>query len=296
MTKIIKKSQICCVVITYNPDDILIRLINIIKRQVGKIIIVDNNSTGNGSLIVSQLFKNEKLYLIRNKENAGIAKALNQGIELAKEMKFDWVITFDQDTKPFNDIIETICEIYALYPNKNEIGAIGVNYLKSNSKALYQVSKYKKYHIKDYLITSGCLLSVNNFIKFGGFREDLFIDNVDIEYSLRLRKFNKICLIANKLGMYHKVGTPDKKRLFGLNLVSSNHNCFRRYYMARNHIIISQEYFLSNFYFIAKANYFFLLSLLQILLVEKNKKIKFSASVKGIIDGIIYSNRFRKQD
>jgi hypothetical protein len=64
--------------------------------------------------------------------------------------------------------------------------------------------------------------------------------------------------------------------------------------MARNHIIISKEYLLSNPYFIAKASFFFVLSLVQILLVEDDKISKLTASFKGIVAGALYSSKNRK--
>ena len=286
--------KICSVIITYNPDHLLLDIINIIENQVDKIIIIDNNSEGQGLEIISKIAENHKLCLLRNKENGGIAKALNQGVELAKKMDYEWALTFDQDTKPFDNIIEIISEVYALYSDKQKIGAIGVNFSNFKSESYYPITGRNKYHERDYIITSGCLLSVNAFYKIGGFREDFFIDNVDLEYSLRLKRYGKVSLITKKWGMSHKVGDPRTKRCLGLNLVSSNHTSLRRYYMARNHIILSKDYFFINPYFIGKANFFFLKSLIQILLVETNKKAKIIASLKGIIDGIFYSAKYKK--
>lgn len=285
---LLNPNKICCVVITYEPNDNLLNLINIIGKQVNKTIIVDNNSEGHGLEIISNIIGNDTLCLLRNKQNEGIAKALNQGMGLARGMGFDWVITFDQDTKPFDNIIGIISEVYTLYPDQEKIGAIGANFSNANSESYYRIKGQKKYHERDYLITSGCLLSVNAFYEVGGFREDFFIDNVDLEYSLRLKKYGKVSLITKKWGMRHKAGDPRTKRFFGLNLVSSNHNSGRRYFMARNHVLLSKEYLFKNPYFIAKANYFFVLSLILILLIEDDKKAKLLASIKGIIDGLLY--------
>jgi rhamnosyltransferase len=90
--------------------------------------------------------------------------------------------------------------------------------------------------------------------------------------------------------MYHKAGDPQIKKFCGLLLKSSNHNSFRRYYMARNHVLLSKEYFFKFPYFILKLNYFFFLSLIKILLIEEEKKSKLISSMKGLKDGIFYSS------
>lgn len=286
-------NEICCLIITYNPDEGLLKQINILEKQVDRIIIVDNNSIGNGFEIISEIGKNKEFVILRNSENLGIATALNQGINEARNMNYDWVITFDQDSMPFNNIINIISEVYQLYPEKNRIGAIGVNFSATNNASYYSFSNSQKYIEKDYLITSGCLLSVNAFTEIGGFREDFFIDNVDLEYSLRLRKNGKISLITKEWGMKHKAGDPKIRKFSIFKMVSSNHNSFRRYYMARNHILLSKEYFIRFPYFIAKLNYFFILSLLKIVFAENDKKNKIINSLRGIKDGLFYPSKKR---
>jgi len=285
--KEISKNQICCIIIAYNPDQVIYELINIIKNQVNKIILVDNRSD---MIIRNKLISISyqlDIYLIKNNENFGIAKALNQGLEAAKSMGFEWALIFDQDSKPLNNIVATISEVYRIYPNKDKIGAIGVNYFNNDVKSYFTGFSDKKYKEKDYLITSGCLLSIDAFNQIGGFREDFFIDNVDLEYSLRLRKNGKVLLITKEHGMIHKAGNPIRKKiLWVFNIVSTNHNYNRRYYMAKNHVILCMQYFSKFPYFILKTNYFFILSIIQLLLLEKKKKIKIIYTYKGLRDGV----------
>jgi len=91
--------------------------------------------------------------------------------------------------------------------------------------------------------------------------------------------------------MIHKAGDPKIKKFIFLNMESSNHNGFRRYYMARNHILLSKEYGFKFPYFILKLNYYFFWSLIKILLIEDDKKTKLSNSVKGIRDGVLYLSK-----
>jgi rhamnosyltransferase len=288
------KKEICCIIVTYNPDVLLSVLVDSIYNQVDSIIIVDNNSDYNGSRIITDESKKINIRVIRNNQNFGIARALNQGVLRAGELKYRWAITFDQDSTPFGNIISTINEVYSLYPEKDRIGAIGVNYRGRYQRKRFCKSDTEKFCEKDYLITSGCLLSIEACLELGGFREDFFIDNVDLEYSLRLRKNGKVLLLTKAEGMQHKPGDPGIKNYFGIKLESTNHNRTRRYYMSRNHVILTREYFFRFPFFISKLNYFYLASLLKIILVDDDKKAKIIASIKGIKDGLFFSPGSKK--
>lgn len=285
----LNKKEICCLIITYNPTDDLLNLLRIIEGQVDSVIIVDNSSEFIFLKMLTPMIKNKGLHIIQNKQNLGIAKALNQGCGIAKELNYKWVLTFDQDSTPFNNIVEIISEVYSFCPYKIKIGAIGVNYMLKSKQLRFNTSKNRKYNTRDYLITSGCLYSILAISEIGGFREDFFIDNVDLEYSLRLRKNKYVLLNTSECGMVHQAGTPENRQFFGKSVSPSNHNVFRRYYMARNHIIITKEYLMRFPYFIAKTNLFFLISILEILLFEKDKKLKLVTSYEGLKDGLSYS-------
>jgi len=279
------KSDICCLIISYNPDDNIFQLIKTLEHQVAYLIIVDNNSREDKRIALSEFIKSREVKLIINNTNRGVAAALNQGIHEAKLNKYKWIITFDQDTKSSNRIIEYICEVYNSYSQKERVGMIGVNYPDLNTRNFKKFSVEQKYLLKDYLITSGTLLNIQAFDEVGEFREDFFIDNVDLEYSLRLREHGKVLLVTSKIGMVHRPGNPKIKRRTWFSINSSNHVPFRRYFMARNHIILSRLYLLKFPVFIIKLNFFFILSFISMLFLEKDLKEKLLATLKGIHAG-----------
>ena len=108
------RNIICCLIITYNPNEDFFNLINEIKNQVREIIVVDNNSEKILKERLISFCSNSMTNLILNSENYGIAKALNQGIELAKAKKYEWVLIFDQDSKPFSNAVDILSSVYAL--------------------------------------------------------------------------------------------------------------------------------------------------------------------------------------
>ncbi len=87
-------------------------------------------------------------------------------------------------------------------------------------------------------MTSGCLLSLDAYREVGPFRDDLFIDFVDNEYCLRLRKMGFQVLRANGAMLQHSVGDTHKYGPF----IATNHSPLRRYYKTRNRFWVFREY------------------------------------------------------
>jgi rhamnosyltransferase len=279
------RKNICAVVVTCNPGGSLFRLLNSIESQVDHVIIVDNDSPAETISEINEYSHFRSIGLIRNGANEGIARALNQGMEAADDCGYKWVLTFDQDTIPFSNMTGIIRDVYDSYPDKGRIGAIGVNF--STGNGIYHTArKGHKYTVRDYLITSGCLISIAACRSAGRFREDFFIDNVDIDFSLRLRKAGWINLISAEQGMSHTVGDPVCRKLFGFKITSSGHNSMRRYYMSRNHVIMTRNYLSSFPYFIARLNFFYLMSVLGFLIAESDRRSKLKSSIRGLCDGL----------
>lgn len=272
----------CAVIVTYFPDENLISLVETINKEIDNIFIIDNTDSKYNCEII-QTIKNKNVLVFKNNANFGIAKALNQGFKIAKKYNFEWVITFDQDTILLDNYLQLIKNIYTIYPSKAIIGAIGLSsFVKKESKNL-------NYIITDYLITSGCIMPMSVYSEVGDFIDDLFIDNVDIEYSLRIRhsKFKLIKIL--QLSMIHKAGNSISKKILFFNFNSSNHNSLRRYYMSRNHIILVRKYFVLYPFFIIKATFFFCISVISFSFLEKNVKKKMYNTLRGIKDGIKYN-------
>jgi rhamnosyltransferase len=268
------KQNTFVVYVTYNPDTRLRKSINIVKNIFDNIVIIDNNSSVDINLLI-----NNNIQLIKNNDNLGIAKALNIGAEYAIRKGALWLLMFDQDTIPRDDILLIYNSVYSNYPAKEKIGQIGISYCQSRSAR-------KHYYNVTSLITSGSLLSLNVYKKIGEFRNDFFIDSVDFEYSLRVRKYGFVNLQSSEVAINHRIGNVKEKKCFFLTIKSTNHTPQRRYYMARNHVIISKKYFFSFPFWVLKKNFFFIMSLVQIILIEDQRQIKMKRILAGLKDGI----------
>ena len=107
----------------------------------------------------------------------------------------------------------------------------------------------------------------------------MFIDSVDFDFVLRVRKKYRV-LCVNQPLIYHELGSPITK----YGITSSNHNAIRRYYMSRNHLLISKRYWKNYPLWVLKKNVLFFCAIIKMILVENNIKEKLLHTVQGLRD------------
>lgn len=223
--------HLSAVVVWYNPTNKEKENINSYIKYVDKLYIVDNSEKENA------FENNKKIHYVFNGENLGIAKALNIGADLALKEKYDWLLTMDQDTSFKNDDVKKIFE----YIKNNDMKNIGIVSPWHDTKLHIQKPKEEIDYPID-VMTSGNFLNLKIFKKIGGFKDEYFIDGVDIEYCLRLKKYNYKVMRLNKFSIKHNLGNISYKHFFKKELLCLNHNYLRVYYRVRNYNYIKQEY------------------------------------------------------
>jgi rhamnosyltransferase len=282
------KPNLCAVLTSYNPDlNFEERVLHILK-QVKGIAIVDNNSDSHVIVLLKELSQRNNIHIIFNKVNLGVATALNQGIRWAKENSYEWVILFDQDTTISDNLIETLCRTYQRIGTIEQVGIIGADYNNLGTEVIHDETKTDDscYHEVKSIITSGSLFSIDLFDKIGPFRDDLFIDFIDIEYCLRARRKGYKILQLDASLMQHKIGSATMHKLLWKNTITSNHSPLRRYFMMRNHIIVVKKYFFIYPGWAFASLFERLISTVKMCLFESERIPKLINSTLGFIDGI----------
>lgn len=234
------------IVVTYNPEiGLLKKQYEALLGQVDGFVYVDNNSQ---LLNFRSEIKGEKVDIIQNEDNLGLAKAQNQGIKLARENGADYVILFDQDSVPTLDFVTGVMKCYEEQSKLYKVGLVGPairNLLRScNENELGVILKgmfIKRIPIENttevsYCIASGSLIPMSVFEDVGGMEEKLFIDGLDLEWCLRARsKGYKIYQTSNTY-LEHCLGDGTSRRI-------KSHSPIREYYIMRNAIwMIKQDY------------------------------------------------------
>ena len=227
------------VVVTHHPDEAIPQRLCELAAQFREVIIVDNHSGPDDLAALATLAaKNTNLVVIANSENLGIAAALNQGCRAAAQSGAIWVATFDQDSTPGQDFISRIAAEWALEPERDSVGLVGVNFRLASGTCL--VHEGAGLANARAVITSGTLLRLDAWKDAGPFREDFFIDEVDHEFALRLRRRGWRVKVTRRVLMRHTVGSPQGHHLGTWRPVVSHHSALRRYYMVRNRILLAR--------------------------------------------------------
>jgi rhamnosyltransferase len=115
----------------------------------------------------------------------------------------------------------------------------------------------------------------------------LFIDAVDYEFSLRLRREGFVIDECREALLLHSPGQPRIVRAAGRRLFqTSNYGPLRRYYQERNKIWVIRRYFRHFPYFCLKLMMFSIKDLVKIAIAESGKGPKLRMFLRGVSDGL----------
>jgi len=97
-------------------------------------------------------------------------------------------------------------------------------------------------HKVEHLITSGAMTSMQAYHDVGGFKDELFIDLVDVDFSLRLADKGYELWQLDRVKMLHRLGDARKGLMLKgkLRFVYVEHSPVRWYYMVRNTLYINE--------------------------------------------------------
>jgi rhamnosyltransferase len=225
--------QTAAVVVLYHPLPEVEENIRTFAHQVEMIFVVDNSLPPARDFSARLLAFRNVIYLPQG-ENRGVARALNIGAEEAMKAGCGYLLTMDQDSQAAPDMVSRMMASLALH-GREKVGMIAPFHVTKGAR-----TNAGKAEFEDVMtpMTSGCLLNLSVYRKAGPFREDLFIDFVDNEYCLRLRRQGFKVLRANRALLYHTVGDTRKYGPF----IATNHPPLRRYYKTRNRFLVNRLY------------------------------------------------------
>lgn len=234
--------SICGGITLFNPEiERLKRNIEAILPQVEFIYFIDNNSK-NIEKIKDLLSNYSKIELIENPQNFGIAKALNQICEKAKENGFKWALLLDQDSIAEEELIKK----YSRYTEMEKVAIITPYFDDENEPDIVKSRLDAPYELVNRCNTSASLVNVAIWEEVGGFDEEMFIDCVDFDYCTTAKENGYVILRDNEAVLYHRLGEAQEirffmpiGRLFNIKklkkpLYTYNHPPIRTYYYARN--------------------------------------------------------------
>lgn len=241
------------VIVSYRPDvALLAKLLEALTLQVSGIIIVDNGSSAETLTWLTTRHLSVPYQLVQLGDNFGIARAQNDGIQVASDFGANHVILFDQDSVPaFNMVSLLLLAAQHKAAEGFKVASVGPNYWderQENPPPFITVSglRLKRQTCStadavvpvDYLIASGCLIPLATFNQVGRMREDFFIDYVDIEWGLRAKVLGFQSFGVCAAFMAHDLGNEPIK-FFGQRY--PQHSPLRHYYHFRNAVSLYRQ-------------------------------------------------------
>lgn len=294
--------DVCGIIVSYNPTDLIMDIITNSCLALDSTIIMDNSIDSSLFYKLESMLEDLKtkhpeknLIIIKNDSNLGLPKSYNKAVSLAIEMNFHSVLLLDQDSLISEDSITILLDDRKkLLSLGVKVGAIGMyhdqsNYLHNPVGSLFNDKmRWRKMLYSDcveerrMLINSGMLISIENYKSVEGYNETFFMDNSDLEFSLRLRKKGLRLFESRKSRMLHNYDERNNKTfLFALPYRAPN-----REYYARDLIRCMK---------IAKSvswiDYFLIILLVLskitgTLLFKTDKKERFHYIFSGLKDGL----------
>ena len=277
--------KVAAIIVSYNRDSNLFDSGNLLLNQVEKVIIVDNGSKEKYVKYIKSI-NEDKIEIILNKENLGIATALNIGVRKALENGYEWILTMDQDSKASPDMVKKMFNVYNSInrEERKDILSIFPNFVDERIQSIEENSNMNSYEYVDADITSGNLLRKEVFEKVGFFDDSLFIDLVDTDFCMRLNEKGIKMIKIRDAVLYHSLG--ESKTIKGIlgSFNTSNHSALRRYYMTRNRFYIWEKYKGLNSFTLNRDKKLFKKEFVKIILGEKDKVNKIKMVLRGYKD------------
>jgi rhamnosyltransferase len=245
------KAGLAAVIVAFMPAAAQItRLIEVLTKDCEIVLVMDNG--GGRDAIGAEWRSSPTLRIVDMGGNRGIGEALNRGFQLAKSGGAKHVATFDQDSDPVPGLVRDLSLAYELLVSKGiKVSAVGPKIVdvRIADRRHYPFMRRRfgwptgvvctpglEYLDVDFLITSGCLISISVFEVVGQFAQALFVDCVDMEWCFRASSQGYRAYAICSLTMLHEIGTGAESGVLGMTVLG--HSPTRRYYYARNTVLL----------------------------------------------------------
>jgi rhamnosyltransferase len=278
--------SVCAVVVTYHPSVENIAHLSDILVQVQGLVVVDNGSNEEELAPLRAASRTLEFHLIENRENLGIAEALNQGVIWVQSKGHPWVILFDQDSTITRNFVTQLFEAWEAHPGRQRVASIQPKYIMPETGVESPVVPRASDGGPVTAMTSGTLLPIWIFDKIGYFASEYFIDMVDCEYSLRIRANGYLLADSRQAVLLHSAGNPLTLTFLGFSFGPSNHSAMRRYYISRNRIVVYRKYFRQFPRWTLHSMHLALRETIKCFVAEQDRPRKFRNFLLGTWDGL----------
>jgi rhamnosyltransferase len=272
---------VAAIVTAYHPDERLAQVVESALASCALVIVADNTPADSASS--AEKLDHPKVRVLRSGQNLGLAAALNLGLrEVPAEAGA--VLFLDQDSLLPPDLVPGLLR----HLEDPTIGVVGPAPIDAEKGGQYETLSVLHGDVSDRysVITSGMLVRRSCFQAVPGFREDFFVDCVDIDFCLRLRRAGVRIVRDKKLALPHSIGDGRDHRLLFVPVRVLHYAAWRHYWVARNGMVLTREHgrALPGF---ALINALFMARWLAATAVfEPERRTHVRAILRGLRDGL----------
>ncbi len=294
---------------TYNSESAIEQAIMGVRAQTVQpeaILLVDNASS---DATLDRPFAAD-VTVLRNPRNVGAAGAVKTGLEYALDKGFEWLWVLDADSRPRSDALERLVRLHDSLDaaDAKAVGVLSSCHMLVPSKHIFygrrlspvgsippKMDRSKDHHECDSVLWSGSLNRLEAVRHVGmprggqqGIWEDLAQDYGDIEFHFRLRQAGYKVIVHQRSVVEQPVGAASPLRIFGREMLTTNHSPLRRYLFFRGmayfwvHVYPSRTLVGPLLYVAFKL----LSQSLKIMIGETARPAKLMACVEGVFDGV----------
>lgn len=277
--------RVVAVIVTYRPGQDVVANIGAIARQVERVVVVDNEASDHSRALLSAVAGDTKIEVIENRENLGIAAALNQGVDRLASWGAEWIATFDQDSRVPDGFVAGLLKGWEAFGERERVALVvpvyrdrGMGFVYSASGPLEGAERLQTVNVA---AASGNLVSARALKVVGGFREDYFIDCVDFEFCLRCRKYGWLVLEVRDVMLDHAQGRWHERRFLWKRPRVNDYGAARRYYQARNRLLMYAEFASFDPRWTARDAFGYLCDFAKLVLFCEDRPAKLRAAALG---------------
>ncbi len=229
--------KVVALVTAYHPDERLGEVVEAALRTCHSAIVIDNTPSGNSS--ASEDIRDPRVRVERPGRNEGLAAALNAGLGVLPE-DAEAVLLLDQDSELPENLVPQLTRHLA----DPTIAAVGPAPYDAGTGEGYERLEHMHEVLADRysLITSGMLVRREAFDVVPSFRTDFFVDWVDNDFCLRLRRAGLRVVLDRSTRLPHAIGDGRTHRVLGRPIRVLHHDAWRHYWIARNGLILFREH------------------------------------------------------
>lgn len=226
-------------VTTYNPGPEGARQVMRRLAVIGlQSVVYDNSPLAASRETVAQECRQHGVELRGGDGNVGTAGALNALLQEAADRGCEWLLYLDQDSEPGPAFAARMIELATRVDNT--VALVGSRVVHRGIETVHPAAA-SDVERRRFLISSGTTVRVSVVRELGGYDEGLFLDLVDHEMCLRVRRAGLQVVEDQRRFIAHDIGVGARTALRG-RIQVAHHPWWRRRLMWRNAIVVARRY------------------------------------------------------